>query len=218
MLAIFSGLITLVIVMEVEGWWGPLIYTKLVLAFFNINIGLWSPFVKHAPHTFGQLVKHFPQTPQVVVVARPLLDWSWTWACGGSAWAPTAPQREPTAAETGKKGKGDTWQSHWCTTRVRKETGPIPSKMMYRVEKGRRPEVQGNLLWHCWNTTLTASPSDPRKPGKKWKTSACSVTYFVSHDEQSTDGSSVWSRTHPLASGSYRLVTCCSQQYSKYEQ
>lgn len=50
-------------------------------------------------------------------------------------------------------------KSHWCTTRVRKETGPTPSEMMYRVEKGRRPEVQGNLLWHCWNTTLTLRPT-----------------------------------------------------------
>ena len=216
MLAIFSGLITLVIVMEVEGWWGPLIYTKFVLAFFNINIGLWSPFVKHAPHTFGQLVKHFPQTPQVVVVARPLLDWSWTWACGGSAWAPTAPQREPTAAETGKKGRGDTWQN-LIGAQLELGRKQAPSHLRWCIE-WRRAEGLRYRATYCGTVGTLPSPSDPRKPGKKWKTSACSVTYFVSHDEQSTDGSSVWSRTHPLASGSYRLVTCCSRQYSKYEQ
>ena len=80
MLAIFSGLIYNFGDSHGSGRVirTPHIYIKFVLDFyihFNINDKL-TPFVKHAPHTFGQLVKHFPQTPQVVVVARPLLDWS----------------------------------------------------------------------------------------------------------------------------------------------
>ena len=54
-----------------------------------------------------------------------------------SALAPTAPRREPAAAETGKEGRGgegrgeDMIESHWCRTRVRKEIGLTPPEVTY---------------------------------------------------------------------------------------
>ena len=81
---------------------------------------------------------------------------------------------------------------------------------------GTLGEGSGALLCHCCYIILGARKGSVRSVVKrrlrdiytvvKVRGHACgthSATHFVPHDEQSTDGGSVWSRTHPLAAGSY---------------